>query len=84
MTTPAEFLQRILVTVDDLALRLSHTPQDRQEEWLRGFAERVRAQWGELFSPALSAEDVNGMVADMMARVRKRRDQLETTKMGRA
>ena len=29
MTTPAEFLPRVLATVADLALCLSHTPRDR-------------------------------------------------------
>jgi hypothetical protein len=78
MTTPDEFLQRVLATVDDLAFRLSHTPHDGQEEWLQGFARRVHAQWCQVFSPALSANDVDGMVADLVARVRAKRDQLES------
>jgi hypothetical protein len=79
-----DFLERVLAAVDDAAFRLSHTPHDRQEEWLRGFAERVSAQWREVFSPALSSEDVDGMVADLVARVRKRRDEIEAAGTGRA
>jgi hypothetical protein len=78
MTTPNEFLQRVLATVDDAAFRLSHTPRDRQEEWLQGFGDRTRAQWREVFAPFMSAEDVDGMVADLVARVRAKRDQLES------
>ena len=84
MTTPAEFLERVLATVDDLALVLAHTPRERQEEWLKGFADRVRAQWHELFAPTLSSEDVNGMVADVVTRVRAKRDGLEKLTGGRA
>jgi hypothetical protein len=84
MTTPDEFLQRVLATVDDLALVLSHTPRERQEEWLKGFADRVRTQWHGLFAPTLSSENVDGMVADLVARVKAKRDRLEKLTGGRA
>ena len=66
MTTPAEFLPRVLATVADLALVLSHTPRDRQEAFLEEFAANVQAQWREVFAPYMSAKDVDGMVADVM------------------
>jgi hypothetical protein len=84
MTTPDEFLARVFAAVDDAAFRLSHTPHDRREEWLRGFARRVRWQWREVFSPVLSLEDVDGMVADVVARVRAKRDEIEAARVGRA
>jgi hypothetical protein len=84
MTWPARFQERILAAVDDTAFRLSHTPHDRQEDWLQSFADRIRAQWRELFTPALSAEDVDGMVADVVTRVRAKRDSLESFGGGRA
>jgi hypothetical protein len=77
MTPGDEFLERVHDAVADAAFRLSHTPRDAQEEWLQGFAHRVRTQWREVFSPALSSEDINGMVADVVARVRAKRDGLE-------
>jgi hypothetical protein len=83
MMTPDQFLERVLAAVDDAAFRLSHTPHDRQEEWLRGFAKRVRAQWCVVF-PFMSAEDVSGMVADLVGRVRARRDRLERFGAGSA
>jgi hypothetical protein len=84
MTTPDEFLERVLGAVDEAAFRLSHTPHDRQAAWLRGFERRVRAQWRSVFMPALSAEDVDGMVADLMGRVRAKRNRLERFGAGSA
>jgi hypothetical protein len=84
MTTPDEFLERVLGTVDDVAFRLSHTPQDAQEEWLEGFADRLRAQWREALRPFLTGEDVNGMVEDVIKRVRKGRDGIESVGLGSA
>jgi hypothetical protein len=78
MTTPSEFLERVLRTVDELAFRLSHTPRDCQETWLLGFADRAKAQWREVFAPYLSASDVDGMASDVVTRVRKRRDEIES------
>jgi hypothetical protein len=84
MTMPAEFLDRVLAAVDEAAFRLSHTPQDQAEEWLRRFAERVRKQWREVFAPYMSGEDVAGMVADVVARVRAKRDAIESAGAGTA
>jgi hypothetical protein len=61
----------------NLAEAAAHMPLDRQEALLQGFAERVRLQWREVFAPYLSAEDVDGMVADVLARVRAKRNRLE-------
>jgi hypothetical protein len=82
MMNPDRFLAGVLEAVDDAAFRLSHTPG--QEEWLQGFAERVGAQWRQVFEPFMSAEDVDGMVADVVQRVRKRRDEIEAAGVGRA
>ena len=82
--TPDEFLRRVLLTVDELAFRLSHTPHDCQEQWLSGFAERTRAQWSALFAPHLIPAQVAGMVRDLVERVRKRRDEIETAGVGTA
>jgi hypothetical protein len=81
---PNEFLERVLGAVDELAFRLSHTSPDRQEEEIRRFADRLRAQWREAFSPYLSAEGVAGMVDDVLARVRAKRDRLESFGCGTA
>ena len=84
MTTPAEFLPRVLATVADLALRLSHTPRDRQEAFLEELEANVQAQWREVFAPYMSAKDVDGMVEDVIARVLAKRDQIEATGAGTA
>jgi hypothetical protein len=84
MTTPDEFLERVLAAVDDAAFRLAGTPKERREEWLSGFARRVRKQWRSLFMPALSAEDVDSMVNDVVERVRAKRDEIEAAGVGRA
>jgi hypothetical protein len=83
MTQP-DFLARVFATVDQLAFTLSHTPRERQEEWLQGFGDRVRAQWAPLFTPHLEPKDVDEMVDDLAARVRKRRDEIEAAGTGRA
>jgi hypothetical protein len=80
--TPDQFLTRVLAAVDDAAFRLSHTHD--QEEWLDGFADRVRAQWRDVFSPVMSTSDVDGMVSDLTARFRAKRDSLESHGMGTA
>ena len=84
MNTPAEFLPRVLATVADLALILAHTPRDRQEAFLEEFAANVQAQWREVFAPYMSAKDVDGMVEDVIARVRTKRDQIESAGAGTA
>jgi hypothetical protein len=84
MTMPNEFLERVLTAVDDAAFRLSHTPRDAQDEWLQGFADRVRTGWLEIFRPSLSTSDVDGMVADVVERVRAKRDRLEGLRGGTA
>jgi hypothetical protein len=73
MTTPNEFLERVFEAVDDAAFRMSHTPPDQQESWLEGYADRLRAQWRETFRPWLSASDVDGMVEDVVSRIRAKR-----------
>jgi hypothetical protein len=78
MTTPAEFLERVLRSIDELAFRLAHTPRDQQEAWLRGFADRVAAQWKEAFKAYMSPSCVDGIVNDVVKRVRKRRDEIES------
>jgi hypothetical protein len=82
--TPDAFVGRVSAVVDELALALSNTPSARQEEALNRFAERVRPRWSEVFSPALSDEDVDGMVADFVDRVRTKRNALETLEPGTA
>jgi hypothetical protein len=82
--TPDQFLPRVLAAVDDAALRLAGTPHELQAAFLQRLACRVSAQWRELFTPALSAEDIDGMVADLVQRVRKRRDQIEAAGVGTA
>jgi hypothetical protein len=84
MTTPDEFLSRVFAAADDAALALACTSPARQEEWLEGFARRVRAQWGETFAPYLSEGDVDGVVADLVGRVRAKRDYLERFGRGTA
>jgi hypothetical protein len=75
--TANEFLARTFEAADEMALRLAGTPHDSQEEWLDGFAFRVRARWGEVFDEYISPEDLDAIVADLAGRVRAKRDFLE-------
>ena len=84
MTTPNEFLACVDRVVNSTAFSLAHTPRDLQEEWLRGFADRVGAQWKEVFEDYLSPSSVDSMVDDVVAKVRKRRDEIEAAGMARA
>jgi hypothetical protein len=84
MTIPDEFLSRVFAAADDAALALACTSPARQEEWLEGFARRVRAQWGETFAPYLSQTDTDAVVADLVARVRAKRDYLQRFGRGSA
>jgi hypothetical protein len=84
MTTPGEFLERVDRVVAATAFSLACTPRDRQEEWLRGFADRGGAQWREIFAPYLAAKDIDGMIAEFAAQVRRRRDAIEAAGVGSA
>jgi hypothetical protein len=77
--TPEEFFKRIHESIEEAAFCLSQTPHDRHEEWLQGFAERVRAQWRAAFHPVHSG-DGDTIVEDAVNRVMARRDQLEISK----
>ncbi len=79
-----EFVSRVWAAVDDLALVLAHTPHDRQDAAMRSFIDSVRPQWIALFSAVLSPEDVDGMVADVLARFRAKRNDLEKLEVGSA
>jgi hypothetical protein len=76
--TPDQFQERVVAAAGDLAFRLAGSPEELQAALINGFAQRVRTQWRSLFTPALSADDVDGMVADVLARVRAKRDRLES------
>jgi hypothetical protein len=80
---PTEFLDRVLAVVDDLALLFSHTPRDRQEDALRNFAQRLKARWQEALS-LLPAEEADGIIADVVERVRARSSQMKAAGTGRA
>jgi hypothetical protein len=84
MSTPDEFLSRVFAAADDAALALACTSPARQEEWLQGFARRVRAHWGEIFAPYFSESDVDGVVADLVGRVRAKTGRLERFGRGTA
>jgi hypothetical protein len=75
--TPPEFLTRVFAAADDAALLLAGMPPDQQSAWLQRFGYAVHAQWLEVFAPRLRAEDVNGMVIDVVERIRRRRDYLQ-------
>jgi hypothetical protein len=82
--TPDLFLERVLGSADDAALRLAATPHDLQSAWLRRFECRVRAQWRECFAPYMTDEDVDGMVRDLVGQVSAKRDLLERHGAGSA
>jgi hypothetical protein len=82
--TPDEFLPRVLAAVDEAAFRLAYAPRGQQNDWLQGFAERLRAQWLEVFQPFLSGDDVDGMVGDVVSRIRAKRRGLEGVGAGTA
>ena len=84
MTTPDEFLERVLATVDELALCLAATPRPKQEEFLDRVEARVRAQWRQCFSRYMAASDVDGMITDLVGRIKSERDRLERFGMGSA
>jgi hypothetical protein len=75
--TTQEFISRVFDAADEMALRLACTPPELQAEQLERFGYSVRAQWSEVFAPHLRASDINGMVIDVIERVRRRRDYLE-------
>jgi len=82
--TSDQFLTRVFAAADEVALALACTSQARQEEWLAGFARRVRSQWGQIFAPYFSESDLDGVVADLVGRVRAKRDRLERFGRGSA
>ncbi len=49
---------------------------------MRSFIDAVRPQWVALFSPVLSAQDVDGMLEDVLAHFGAKRDDLEKLEVG--
>jgi hypothetical protein len=84
MTTPDEFLSRVFAAADEAALFLAGTPPDLQAEWLQKFGYSVHSQWSEVFGSYLTPRDVDGMVIDVVERIRRRRDFLERFGRGTA
>jgi hypothetical protein len=82
--TANEFLARVFAAADEMALRLAGTRPDAQEDWLEGFARRVRSEWGRVFDEYICAEDLDAIVADLAGRVRAKRDYLERFGAGSA
>ena len=82
--TPPEFLTRVFAATDELAFSLAATPRHLQEAWLEGFDRRVRAQWRPLFAPYFSETDTDADVADVVGRVKSKRDRLERFGAGTA
>jgi hypothetical protein len=76
MTLGDDFLKCALATVDELALLYANTPDDKVDMSLSESAERMRKRWRETFT-FLRAEDVDGMVSDLVDRIRKRRREME-------
>jgi hypothetical protein len=74
----AEFLKRVLATVDDLALLYANTPPEAAERSLAEFGERVREGWRTAL-PWLPPHDLDGVIGDLVARVRARRLEIEHT-----
>jgi hypothetical protein len=85
MTWPSQYQKRIISAVDELAFRLARSgSRDRQEEEIQRFGNRVRLKWREVFASFLSTADIDEMIADIVAHVRKRRDFLERHGAGSA
>ena len=76
MSEPDRFAETCEAVVNDLALALSRSLQERQEKALADFGANMRSQWRNTF-PSLSAENVDGMVDDLISRIRARISELE-------
>ena len=76
MTLGDDFLKCALETIDELALLYAGTPNEKVDVSLSEFAERMRKRWREAFD-FLRGDDVDGMVADVVDRIRKRRREIE-------
>jgi hypothetical protein len=82
MTLGDDFLKCALETIDELALLYAGTPNEEVEASLAGFAARMRAGWRETFD-FLRGEDVDGMAADLVDRIRKKRREMEAVRAGK-
>ena len=76
MSEPDRFAETCEAVVNDLALALSRSLQERQEKALADFGANMRSQWSNTL-PSLSAENVDGMVDDLISRIRARISELE-------
>ena len=75
--SPDQFLTRVFEAADDAALLLAGMPPDQQSAWLQRFGYAVHAKWSQVFAPHMSPRDIDGMMIDVMERIRRRRDYLE-------
>jgi hypothetical protein len=82
--SPDQFITRVFASIDELALRLAGTDEDLQSTFLRDFERRARLKWRPLLSPYFSQTDTDAVVADLVARVRAKRDYLQRFGRGSA
>ena len=74
MNEPDRFTATCEAVVNDMATALSRSPQERQEKALATFGDSMRSQWRNTFP---SVENVDGMVDDLITRIRARIRALE-------
>jgi hypothetical protein len=85
MMTSADFMSRALSSIELMALGYAHLPDDVAEQSLARIAGNLRDKWRELLPVAVLPDDgLAEVVADVLARVRTRRREIEAAGVGSA
>jgi len=78
-------MSRALSAVELMALGIAHVPDDVAEQSLARVGGNLRRKWRGLLPPStLPDEGLAEIVADVLARVRKRRREIEVAGVGSA
>jgi hypothetical protein len=84
MTALEQFLARCARTTEFAAFAAAHSPDSEVDLKLARLAQTLTAGWRQVAPRSLSDADLASAVADVIARVRVRKREIEAAPMGRA
>jgi hypothetical protein len=84
MTALDQFLARCARTTEFCAFAAAHLPDCETEAKLARLERNLTAGWRQVAPPSLSDSDLASVVADVMTRVRARKQEIESAPVGRA
>jgi hypothetical protein len=84
MTALEQFLSHCERTIEFAAFAAAHRPDCENEPKLARLAQGLTSGWRQVAPHSLSDADLGSMVADVIARIRARKQEIEAAPAGRA